>query len=1246
MSWNEARPARSHEPVKGDTICVVPGFASKYVEEDEYDLNKSYPSARRPLRKNGYCLNAGSSVASRNIQISVLHRDPHGSHHGSLPLPFSPFEMEESLFRQLTSGDNEVVSGPQAVINPNKAILTVDHITREILAANQQACRLFECSVHELTGKKLCAVLRKTSQVLDKALSEHYLQPDSSVSAICSKVVDAMTLSGEVPVSVCAQKRIQDGQQHWLITMEQVERISASISLAQDGVIISCDAVFAHLHGYLRAEELTGLSIMKLIPELQIPVQGHVISKMQRMQKVCGRSRKGTVVPLCVRLQGEVVCGRAPRDLASGEGTDPLASDLGGSEQPQRTEPSPDPNLLGLSAAVPPPSAPVYSGTAWAFAPLSSLLLLRPDGSISSIHGLLALSLLGYTEEELLAKRVTFLMPGFYGWMCESYGEASPLCLPRVGDIPRASSDGYANGSDPGSPISRPSKPSARTDKVNPGKDPSLLVAGDMLTVQQAALSRSPAGRGKIFTGNGARLEKTDSAPSTLTAPTVTSTPMATMNDTAELMEAVEAELGGAGAGGGGRSLLGCADDTQALLVTFAYVESPQGDALCLDPAQGGSPGRQAPRRDDHSVIEVIPDTVIKAVARPGVCTSGRAGTCQRPGGCNLHDSSFEIISMGSRSSSGFCETFAGHMGVSTSPKPCQEEEAVDTCSALVLDSASCMPDLHTSDDQVVRAMVALDLDLSAGSMEILDGGGSGEDTAELLRTPSPFVVEDSQDTGPGGDPPPGGPGQREEGGQGQWTTLSSIDNGQGQGTNGKMQVSPEIPATSTPKKTRASSCVLSPGAEEIGEGQYEGSAYHRDGSRIDVQCDVCRADLPDGTSMFCVWLSVPGQQGALMQSSLRDNSGSSLGARIVESVHGDILRSTMDLDQSQACNGQFEEEYQPLKAVGKGAFGFVWKALRCCDGQEVVVKFIKKARVVSECWVEDPMLGRVSQEIAILTRMQHHNIVKVLEVFENSSYFQLVMEKHGEGLDLFEFIDKQPRLDEALASYIFRQLVAAVFYLRSKNVLHRDIKDENIIIDTCFHIRLIDFGSAAVLAPGKLFYTFCGTLEYCSPEVLQGTPYKGPELEMWSLGVLLYTLLFSENPFCGVEEILQARLKPPFDISTDLHDMLSDMLQPEPEKRMTLDQLLLQSWVSQPISLAEYSWNEVIPYSQCLQHDNQQSPAAFLGQGLFPNTGEETLPDECDGEEEEEGEYDDDEEEQKSMLDLENELQKCLVEG
>jgi serine/threonine protein kinase len=103
--------------------------------------------------------------------------------------------------------------------------------------------------------------------------------------------------------------------------------------------------------------------------------------------------------------------------------------------------------------------------------------------------------------------------------------------------------------------------------------------------------------------------------------------------------------------------------------------------------------------------------------------------------------------------------------------------------------------------------------------------------------------------------------------------------------------------------------------------------------------------------------------------------------------------------------------------------------------------------------------------------------------------------------------------LSVSLASVVLLQLVAAVFYLRSKNVLHRDIKDENIIIDTCFHIRLIDFGSAAVLAPGKLFYTFCGTLEYCSPEVLQGTPYVHRPPRSSSLLFSVWLLTYNSLP-------------------------------------------------------------------------------------------------------------------------------------
>lgn len=88
-----------------------------------------------------------------------------------------------------------------------------------------------------------------------------------------------------------------------------------------------------------------------------------------------------------------------------------------------------------------------------------------------------------------------------------------------------------------------------------------------------------------------------------------------------------------------------------------------------------------------------------------------------------------------------------------------------------------------------------------------------------------------------------------------------------------------------------------------------------------------------------------------------------------------------------------------------------------------MVVKFIKKEKVLEDCWIEDPKLGKVTLEIAILCKVEHANIIKVLDVFENQGFFQLVMEKHGSGLDLFAFIDRHPSLDEPLASYIFRQV-------------------------------------------------------------------------------------------------------------------------------------------------------------------------------------------------------------------------------
>ncbi|NXS99161.1 PASK kinase, partial [Jacana jacana] len=361
-----------------------------------------------------------------------------------------------------------------------------------------------------------------------------------------------------------------------------------------------------------------------------------------------------------------------------------------------------------------------------------------------------------------------------------------------------------------------------------------------------------------------------------------------------------------------------------------------------------------------------------------------------------------------------------------------------------------------------------------------------------------------------------------------------------------------EIKLTSTPVKGEAVKFEggLNPAAPlalEILEGSYTENCCHKDGSQLSILFEVKRVELQDPAVLFCVWVvkdllqrhkEAVAKTQLLLSSpassaqSVADISTCSLGEAIRSTSFFESSRRAEELEGLRACEGEYAENYNTLSLVGKGSFGFVWTAVGKKDHQEAVVKFIWKERVLEDCWVDDPDLGRVTQEIAILLKLQHPSIIKVLDVFENANFFQLVMEKHGSGLDLFTFIDNQPNLDEPLVSYIFRQLVSAVGYLHCRNILHRDIKDENIVIAEDFTIKLVDFGSAAYLETGKLFYTFCGTIEYCSPEVLSGKPYQGPELEMWSLGVTLYTLVFGENPFCELEETMAAVLNPPRPVS------------------------------------------------------------------------------------------------------------------
>jgi len=173
-----------------------------------------------------------------------------------------------------------------------------------------------------------------------------------------------------------------------------------------------------------------------------------------------------------------------------------------------------------------------------------------------------------------------------------------------------------------------------------------------------------------------------------------------------------------------------------------------------------------------------------------------------------------------------------------------------------------------------------------------------------------------------------------------------------------------------------------------------------------------------------------------------------------------------------------FDQYYNLYGDKGVGGYSFVKEAIDKNSGRHVIVKFINKAMVkVGQDGLPD--------EIDILLKVKHTNIVEVKEVFESEDYFIFIMDKFGRGTDLFDFLQDHEKLSEPEARCIFRQVLSAVVHLASQNVVHGDIKDENIIIDQETQlIKLIDFGSNKRFTDTEEFVDYHGTKHMACPEV------------------------------------------------------------------------------------------------------------------------------------------------------------------
>lgn len=253
---------------------------------------------------------------------------------------------------------------------------------------------------------------------------------------------------------------------------------------------------------------------------------------------------------------------------------------------------------------------------------------------------------------------------------------------------------------------------------------------------------------------------------------------------------------------------------------------------------------------------------------------------------------------------------------------------------------------------------------------------------------------------------------------------------------------------------------------------------------------------------------------------------------------------------------------YRLLKTIGKGNFAKVKLARHILTGREVAIKIIDKTQL------NPTSLQKLFREVRIMKCLNHSNIVKLFEVIETEKTLYLVME-YASGGEVFDYLVAHGRMKEKEARAKFRQIVSAVQYCHQKQIVHRDLKAENLLLDADMNIKIADFGFSNEFTIGNKLDTFCGSPPYAAPELFQGKKYDGPEVDVWSLGVILYTLVSGSLPFDGQnlkelrERVLRGKYRIPFYMSTDCENLLKRFLVLNPSKRGTLEQIMKDRWIN-----------------------------------------------------------------------------------
>ncbi|XP_007644072.1 sperm motility kinase-like isoform X1 [Cricetulus griseus] len=277
-----------------------------------------------------------------------------------------------------------------------------------------------------------------------------------------------------------------------------------------------------------------------------------------------------------------------------------------------------------------------------------------------------------------------------------------------------------------------------------------------------------------------------------------------------------------------------------------------------------------------------------------------------------------------------------------------------------------------------------------------------------------------------------------------------------------------------------------------------------------------------------------------------------------------------LELQASSPEEVTLTDHYMILRTLGKGSFSEVKLACHLHTGVWVAIKVLERSEKNDSV---------IMTEIDIIKSLDHPNIIKLFHIIETRAHTYMVME-HAAGGDLVSHIEKVGCLQEEETQRIFTQMACAVNYCHENNIAHRDIKPDNILLDGKGSVKLCDFGLAIKVASGQRFKGFCGTLEYCAPEIFTDVEYDAQANDIWSMGVVLYTMVTGRFPFEAKtysqmkEKMLHPKYSLPSMLSQSIVNLIVQLFTVNPEQRPKICDIMQHQWLkgSEELSKLESS--------------------------------------------------------------------------